>query len=510
MVCPKCGSQTNGPVCGVCGNIVKNKKPIALIVLSIILAVVIAACAVLFFILPTGENGIVSAAKNYVTAAYYSNNIINNTASYSSYKDFKSDLDIAKNSCGAIAGGAFDFLASANVDISLCRVAHAQDMLEGLDTDAGRGYSGGYTTGANKNINDFLTEIKKDAAIAKDALEKLDMAIDDNSSEEDTMDAIDDAKKALKKANNVKIIVGKNMVSFSSVQAMSEINMAFGGADIVIDKDTLYLGKNNTVLLFADTIGSELTVISSKENGGIVLDTGEIAAGIQNGASIAVKFDDLDEKPSAAIFTSAEKPQFYNMISNEFGLDIKEYSASSQTDSNNSTGQFANDSQGNVKEDIIGTWMWSERIVNPYLSLSGDDLANAQSEAAEFGNPPFTDQDSRTFNVCKIFRQDGTGLDYYLYDDGSVNFVKPFWWRTDESKDIIVYFLGVPDTAEWTDELRAQMQRFQDGDYSDIADPAELDTYRESEMRLLGLGPGGLSRTCTVYEKTSDSTDLIY
>jgi len=151
-----------------------------------------------------------------------------------------------------------------------------------------------------------------------------------------------------------------------------------------------------------------------------------------------------------------------------------------------------------------------EKIVNPYISLSGEDLTNAQSEAEGYESPPFTDSDSRSFDVCKMFREDGTGLDYYLYEDGSSGFVAPFWWRTDESNDIIIYFLGVPDTTEWTDSERAQMQKFQDGDYSDIADPGELDTYRESSMKLHGLGPSGGFSTCTVYEKISDSTDLDY
>lgn len=168
------------------------------------------------------------------------------------------------------------------------------------------------------------------------------------------------------------------------------------------------------------------------------------------------------------------------------------------------TGEEAN----SKKSSIIGTWKWVDIIVNPYLSLSGETLANAQSEAEGYEDPPFTDQDARIFDVCMTFKEDGTGLDYYLYEDGSAKFVEPFWWRIDENNDIIVCFLGLPDTTEWSDDERAQLQRFQDGDYTDIADPGELDTYREESMNLYGLGPGGASNTCILFEKVSEAQEL--
>ncbi|MDD5018182.1 MAG: hypothetical protein PHO15_08810 [Eubacteriales bacterium] len=326
MVCPNCGGQVNGNVCAGCGTVLNRKKPTGLIVLCIVLAVVITACAAAYFLLMPGQDDVGSVARNYVTAAYYTDKVVNEADSYSSYNDFKEDLDIAIGACSAIQGGVFDFLAGADIDLSLCRTAYAADDIEGLDTDAGKSYAGGYTDGARQSADEFMAAMKEDAAIAKQALTALNRAINQFSDENDIEDALDDAADTLSDADNAAIVVGDKAMSFAGIKTLDGINTAFIGVDIVIDDDTLYLGADDAVLFYSGGVGSEVTVIDSQSGDGVVMDTGNMDELQDDGGLLVITFDDIDEEPEADVFTDAS--EFSDYISDEAGVSVDLIAAS--------------------------------------------------------------------------------------------------------------------------------------------------------------------------------------
>ena len=318
MICPRCGGQIIGNRCGTCGSVYgKPAKPKGLMVLSIVLAAVIAVCATVFFVLPAKSADAGVMAKNYLTAAYYSDQVINHASSYSSYKSFKKDLDQAIGLCGTMQSGTFDFLAAVRPDFSFATV-YAAEAPSGIDTDVTSVYDGGYTKGASGNIEDFLASVDKDAAIALEALKKLDSAVSADTDADDVMNAISDAQDALSSADHFSIVVGDRQVSFSGITVLDGINAAFFGADIVISGDTLYLGTDGYTVFHCGQIASEVTVVNSEKGDGVVMETGSLND--MPDGYFTVEFNELDDKPETVVYTAAERQFFIDMLTGKTGL----------------------------------------------------------------------------------------------------------------------------------------------------------------------------------------------
>ncbi|MGI5848741.1 MAG: hypothetical protein ACOX8Q_01500 [Christensenellales bacterium] len=316
MVCPNCGGRSNGNICIVCGNILSRpRKHRTIAFLCISLAIIIVACAVLFFILPSRQSYIGTAAKNYLTAAYCTDKIINSAHLYSSYNDFKKDLNIAIECCSAIQGGVFDFLASIQLNLPFGRIAYAAETLKGIDTDVKRDYSGGYTDGAKKNIENWMMAMRKDAIIAKAALEELNGAINRTSGEDKILGALSDAKEALSDANNVKIVVGDKQISLNGINDVEGINTALIGADMIIDNHTLYLGTDGSAAFYCDVLRSNVTVVNSNKGDGIIMDAKNLADRQAYGDFVVITFYGLDEEPKVLLYTNSERQQFIDKIS---------------------------------------------------------------------------------------------------------------------------------------------------------------------------------------------------
>ena len=318
MVCPKCGGRIIGNRCGTCGSVFdKTAKPKGLMILSIVLAVAIVACVAVFFVLPVQTADIGVMAKNYLSAAYYTDQVVNHPDAYSSYKSFKKDLDQAIGLCGTMRSGAFDFLAAARLDF-LSNTAYAAEAPSGLDTDVTSGYVGGYTKGASENIENFLADVDKDAAIALDALMTLDSAVSADTDGDDVMDAISDAQDALTSADHISIVVGDRQVSLGGINVLDGINAAYFGADIVINGDILYLGTDGHALFHCDRFASSVTVAHSEKGDGVVMETGGLND--LSGGYFTVLFYDFEEQPEAMVYTDTEKQMFIDMLSEKTGM----------------------------------------------------------------------------------------------------------------------------------------------------------------------------------------------
>lgn len=518
MICPNCGSQTNGTVCTVCGATIKPKKPTGLIVLCIILAVIVVACAVLLFILPSASDDVGTVAKNYVTAAYYTDKVVNNAQSYSTYNDFKKDINIAIDACSAINGGAIVFLVSTDYNLPFGRVAYAVEALDGLDTDAGSGYSGGYTEDAKENIDDFISDMGKDAAIAKDVLQALDNAIDKNTSDTDKKEALSDAKDALSEADNTTVVVGDKDVSFSGINVLDGINTALIGADIMIDKDTLYLGADDSVIFHCENLGTDITVIDSANQDGVVMDIGDIIEQQVNGALMTITFSALDATPEALLFIDAEKQQFIDVISEEIG-GFAEIMGDTAANVMNIADNTVNSESGVFIDDpsIVGTWIYSTAVVNPWATLNGNEMGAAESLADMYKTPSkimlYPDKEVEQY---MIFRNDGTGISYYNVDDVGIYMPYGFWWRKDASGAIVAASgVSAGYEFEWTDQLRQVMQNFQNGDYSDFVDTNSICRLRTYDGYIYELKSSDYTSDedadiCIVYERTTSSTDFEY
>lgn len=415
MVCTRCGNQTNGRVCTFCGNVMvsKAKKPTALIAVSIIAAVIIVLCAVLFFVLPSDEQDVGVAAKNYVTAAYYADRLVNNTNVYSSYKDFKDDLNTAIASCGAIEGGLFDFLTRGD---------------------------NRYTGGVKETINDFLADMKKDAKTAKAALEALDMSVNSETDADDLLSAVADAKGALKYADETKVVIGNKEVSFSGIKTLGGINIALFGADIIIDEGTLYLGSDGVVLFGTDELGADIAVIDSESADGVVMETGDISTQLQNGSNVVITYTDFDKEPEINIFSAENKPQFADMISTQIGGFSPNDLQTNMGDESTGDNTALHEGGENLNEAfLIGKWQYYPAVINPWKTLSEDEIKKVQAELEDKKTPgsslTYADKVHERF---MIFRPDGTGIDYWVVEEVGINQVMGFWWHIDSSKGEVV------------------------------------------------------------------------
>ena len=513
MICPRCKKQVSGNVCTICGTVLSGRgKSTGLVVLCIVLAVMIAACAALYFFLPAGGAEIGVVAKNYVTAAFYTDNLINNANSYLSYDDYKEDLDIAIAACKAIQGGGLDLLAETN--LSLVRVAYAADGLEGLDTDGDGGYSGGYTDDASINIDNFLNDMKKDAAIAKKALQALDKAVDRNTSKDDIQDALKDAKNTLKGADNATVVVGSTAVTFGGIMPLDGINTAFIGADIVIGKNIVYLGADGSVLFNCDVLDSQVTVVDSNGGNAVVMETGNMTDLLQSGALLVVTMNNMDEAPQSAVFSDAT--QFNSFISKEIGASLGFDGTATETTS--STVSSDTDTESGVyinAMDIIGTWRYSDAAINPWATLDENEQYSAQTSIESHKKPAEFDMyEGKAVEQYLIFRSDGTGIIYYDVEGVGKCMYFGFWWRIDQTGAIIVAY-GVTAGYEftWTENMRKVMENFQNGDYSDFTDTSGI-----SRMRMYGsdiydfmssdFETDDDATICIVYKRVSESTDF--
>ena len=513
MVCPNCGNVVNGGACTRCGAVFKKGRPTGLIVLSIILAVVIAACAAVYLLVIPGQDDIGSVARNYMTAAYYTDKVVGSAASYASYDDFTKDLDIAIDTCGAVNGGAFDFLANADIDISFARTAFAADALEDINTDADRTYSGGYTIDAKENADTFLAAMKKDADAAKQALKELDAAVNQTTEEADILDALSDAADALKDADNAKIVVGDKVITFAGISTIEAINTAFIGADIVIDDDVLYLGMDAAVMFGGGGIGSEVTVINSQSGGGIVMDTGDMTAQLTNGALTIITFDTMGETPHTAVFSPAEKQLFMDMISE--GADDSAADGDAPG-SDNTAGQGTAVYEGGENLNasfLIGTWQYDPAVINPWVSLSEDEIKEAETLLENLKTPgsslTYADKAHEKF---MIFREDGTGIEYWVVEDVGINQVQGFWWHIDApTGEVVLSFKHSPSNGfetVWTDDALQDMENFQKGDYSNFHSSTLFYWRKHFEDLYYIETSAAYENCCIVYKKISNSTDF--
>ena len=518
MVCPKCGSQTNSNVCAGCGTVLKSKKKsTGLIVLSVVLAVVIAACAAVYFLVIPSQGDIGSVARNYMTAAYYTDKVVGSAAAYASYDDYKSDLDMAIDACGAIDSGAFDFLAKADIDVTLFRTVYAADALEGLDTDADSRYTGGYTSDAKENADSFLAAMKKDAAAAKQALKALDSAVNETTDEDDIMDALSAAADALEDADNATIVVGDKAISFAGITTLAGINTAFIGIDIVINGDTLYLGADNGVMAHCTDVGRDITVINSQSGDGVVMETGNMADLLGGGSRLVLTIDEIGDVPQTDAFDNSG--QFSDYISKELGASLGFSDSSGAVSYNSENGVNIADIEG-----IMGTWKYIDAVVNPFLTLDAVEQESAEIMAEIHKKPAeFMMFEGQAVNQYMIFRQDGTGIMYYDVEDEGIYIPQGFWWRKDEPHDAVgsitvAYGISTGYEYEWNDTLKNIMQNFQAGDYSDFEDAdfglfVEKNVYEnttESDYLYQYLAGQDDSQVCIVYEKVSDATDFDY
>ena len=340
MICPNCGNQNKGAVCAACGTRVKSKKKTGLLITAILLALIIAACVVLLFVLP-GVQSVADSAKNYATAAYYTNRLVNQQGNYSAYKDFKLDIDRAIEACDAVSGSAFSFLAGADIDFSLVRTAYAMDVMGDLDTDMDSGYDGGYTGGAKRDIEAFMGGMKEDAQIAKEVLMRIDDSVDERTSGDVLAEVLDTAAYHLQKADNVKVVVGDKQMSMFGVSDIGTINFAVKGADAVIDGDVLYLGKNGGVAAAADDLGSSIVLVSS--GNAVRMVTDEVRDSLGANLRVMIDYSTIGVPPMAASFDDQE--EFAGYLPD----DVAEYLGFQFDEADEAAGSGA---QGDVFEQI--------------------------------------------------------------------------------------------------------------------------------------------------------------
>ena len=278
----------------------------------IVLAAVIAACTAALFLIPSKTEDIGTAAQGCLVAAYYADSVINDAVSYSSYDDFKKDIDRAIAACSAVSGGGLDFLV--RIDGPFGRVARAAQDFNDPETDADSGFTGGYTAGAKKRIDAYLGDIRRDAALALAALRKLDGAVGENTDREDFEAALEDAQSALYRADHAVIVVGNTEVSFAGIRALPGVNAAVIGADIVIAGDVLYMGADETVLISCDALDPGITLVRSADGDGVVMEAGDAADVLEAGGFVAFTLSRFGKAPEAAAFSADERAQFMEYI----------------------------------------------------------------------------------------------------------------------------------------------------------------------------------------------------
>ncbi len=482
MVCSKCGSLLSGGICTVCGNDMHRKRPVAIIVMCIVLAVIITGCAAAFFILPSDDVDIGIEAKNFITAAYFADNIVNNPNNYTSYDDFKYDLDIAISSCETIKGGLLDFLTINNSR---------------------------YNDDVNEFADEFSANMKKDADIALLALSALDASVNNATGADDFQDAVADAKDALQKADETRIVIGSKEVSFSGINTLGNVNAAVFGADIVIGEDVLYFGAQGTTVFYAQSLSSDIAVIDSESAEGAVMETGGISAQLQDGASVAVTYADLDDEPEISVFSAGDKPQFADMITSHTG----EFSAAAGNTGANSAGSSTAIHEGgeNLSEAfVIGTWQYAPAVINPWKTLSEEQIQAVQQDLEDKKTPgsSLTYAD-KLHEKYMIFRPDGTGIDYWVVEDVGINQVMGFWWNIDEANgEVVLSFKHSPTDGyltEWTDDALQDFEDFKNGDYTNFGS-STLFYWQKYYDDLYYSDRSGKTDYCLDYKKVSDST----
>ena len=510
MVCPNCGRTTNSRICEGCGTLLKKDSK-ALVLLSVILAAVIIVGAVLIFVLPSGQSDIASAAQTYVAAAYYANKVVNDTASYASMNDYTADLEIAMDACRALQNGGGTSLL-AEINFSLIRTAYAADALEGLDTDADAGDSGGYTNGAKESVDTIISGMQKDAATALEALEALAHAIGKNPSANEIAAATADAHKELARADRVSVVVGSTEISFAGITMLGPIHSAFIGVDVAIDGKTVYLGANGTVMLSGNSLGDRITVIDTQSGSGVVMDSKSMGNALALGQMLALHFDDLDEPPVSEVFTDMEQFTFYlsEEISRGLGLDgLSAVAASATPGADSAASSDAYASENGVKIDLpqlIGNWAVSDAVFSPWATIDKEDsVLQMQLEIEKKQLNTIIGGKEGVTHL--IFRPDGTGI-YYVDVDDTTFMPVQFWWRVDDMGAVLAVF-GVAsyDYNAWDGYRIAVMQRFQSGDYSDFIDEPNpvmyqfcgADLYEHADLSI-----------CNAYVKVSDSTVFEY
>ena len=508
MVCPNCGRTTNSRVCEGCGTLLqKDSKALAL--LSIILAAVIIVGAVLIFVLPSGQSDIASAAQTYVAAAYYANKVVDHSSSYASMNDYKEDLRTAMDACRTLQNGGGTSLLP-EINFSLIPTAYAVDALEGLDTDADAGDSGGYTDGAKESVDTIISNMQKDAANALEALEALDHAIGKNSSASEMAAATADAHKELARADRVSVVVGSTEISFAGITMLGPIHSAFIGVDIAIDGKTVYLGANGTVMLSGNSLGDRITVIDTQSGSGVVINSKSMANALALGQMLALHFDDLDKPPVSEVFTDTEQFTFNlsDKISRGLGFDgLAAVAATPDADAAASSDAYA--SENGVKIDLpelIGNWAVSDAVFSPWATIDNEDsVLQMQLEIEK--KQLNTIIGGKEGVIHLIFRPDGTGI-YYIDVDNTTFMPVQFWWRVDNAGAVLAVF-GVAsyDYDEWDGYRIAVMQRFQSGDYSDFIDEPNLAMYQFFGADLYEHADLSI---CNAYVKVSDSTVFEY
>jgi hypothetical protein len=471
--------------------------------MSVILAAVIVVGAALIFILPSGTNDIATEAQSYVTAAYFTDKVVVKADDYTSIDAYKADVKTAMDACRALGDAAL----TAKVDFSLIRTVYAADALEGLDTDAGADYTGGYTSGAQDAIDTVTRDMRRDAADALDVLEELDSAVDSLG---DIKAAAADARDALASACRSAVVVGSTRVSFGGVTIMGAVHSAFIGVDMVIDGQTMYIGANGAVLLSGSGVGAQVAVIDSQAGSGVMMSTAGMQNALSLGQMLAVRFDDLGEPPNAKTFT--ETGQFTGFISDEIsaGLGFNGDIAAVVSDTDTAdtdvpqTGDVSANGVTIHLPDIIGNWALTDAVFSPWQDVDTEDSVNQMQLdiTKQQLNTIFGDKTGVTH---LIFRTDGTGI-YYIDVDGKTAMPFQFWWRVDDAGTIFMASgLASYDFDDWDAYTIAKMQQFQGGDDSFLGEDASVAEYRFYGSDLYGDADMGI---CLVYEKISDSVDF--
>jgi len=521
MICPNCGNPGTGNVCVVCGTKTKTKRT-GLIVFCVVFALIAAASVALLFALP-GKTDVGTAAKNYVAAAYYTDKVTASPGAYASFDLFSEDVKKAMDACKKVGGGPLDFLAA---DFSLVRTAYAEDVLQGLDTDAAPGFSGGYTNGAKARADRIMRDMKSDADIALQALEMIDAGVTPAMSEKQVGAVIDDAKKLLGRADNARVIIGGRAVSMAGIETLGGVNFALGGADILIDGDTLILGSGGALAASLGEIGQTVAVIDSAQDSGALIGTADISENLQNGA-VLVQMDAIGIPPEATAYAPGEMQQFMAALPDEIAQLLGAPGSAGDNGQNGDAAADANSGSG-VHYDlpsVIGTWQYTDAVVNPFIEMSEDAYLSAEMTVEIHKEPSdillYEDKNVEQF---MIFRTDGTGIVYYDVEGVGIYLPQAFWWRKEAPlnvrSDIAVAFgVSMGYETEWDDHTREVMQRFQSGDYSDFEDQSNFGLFVEKNVYenvtandqiyqyLLG-DPSSV--VCIVFDKVSDNTEFEF
>ena len=170
---------------------------------------------------------------------------------------------------------------------------------------------------------------------------------------------------------------------------------------------------------------------------------------------------------------------------------------------------------------IVGTWQFTDAVVNPFMTLTGEQIAEAEPVVLIAKPPRFTtaypDNEAHTFWV---FREDGTGGQFDIIEDIGLSSSSGFFWDIAPSGEIMIAtgrgtytLLGEDELFDWSDDMKSDLERFRSGDYSLVHESVLLTIKLDDERLYWAMEPNyviDVDSLCLVYDKVSDNTSYLY